>query len=55
VRFVWPVTLIGATACLYVMTGLPTHAWERFGIWLAIGLILYFLYGFRRSRLRTQV
>ena len=55
VPFVWPVTLIGAAACIYVMTGLPTHAWERFGIWLAIGLILYFVYGFRRSRLRTPV
>ena len=37
VRFVWPVGLIGAGACVYVMTGLPPHAWERFGIWLAIG------------------
>ena len=25
----------GAAACLYVMFGLPTQAWERFGIWLA--------------------
>jgi APA family basic amino acid/polyamine antiporter len=28
------------------------HAWERFGIWLALGLALYFVYGYRRSRLR---
>jgi APA family basic amino acid/polyamine antiporter len=55
VPFVWPVTLIGAAACLYVMAGLPTQAWERFGIWLALGLILYFAYGFRRSRLRADV
>jgi APA family basic amino acid/polyamine antiporter len=34
------------------MKGLPVHAWERFGIWLAIGLVLYFAYGFRHSRLR---
>jgi APA family basic amino acid/polyamine antiporter len=54
VPFVWPVTLIGAAACVYVMTGLPSHAWERFGIWLAIGLIIYFAYGFRRSRLRSH-
>ena len=54
VPFVWPVTLVGAAACVYTMFGLPVHAWERFGIWLAIGLILYFVYGFRRSRLRTQ-
>jgi APA family basic amino acid/polyamine antiporter len=54
VPFVWGVTLIGAGACVYTMFGLPTHAWERFGIWLAIGLALYFAYGFRRSRLRPQ-
>jgi APA family basic amino acid/polyamine antiporter len=55
VPFVWPVTLVGAGACLYVMSGLPAHAWERFAIWLAIGLALYFGYGYRRSRLRTGV
>jgi APA family basic amino acid/polyamine antiporter len=52
VPFVWPVAVLGAAACLYTMKGLPTHAWERFGIWLAIGLALYFLYGYRNSRLR---
>ena len=55
VPFVWPVTLAGAGACIYVMTGLPRHAWERFGIWLAIGLVLYFAYGYRRSQLHTGV
>lgn len=54
VPFVWPVTLGGAAACVYTMFGLPVHAWERFGVWLAFGLILYFVYGFRRSRLRAQ-
>ena len=52
VPFVWPVAIGGAAACLYVMKGLPTHAWERFGIWLAIGLVLYFVYGFKHSKLR---
>ena len=28
------------------------HAWERFGIWLAVGLLLYFVYGYQHSRLR---
>ena len=52
VPFVWGVSLLGAAACIYVMTGLPTHAWERFGYWLALGLLLYFVYGYRHSRLR---
>jgi APA family basic amino acid/polyamine antiporter len=53
VPFVWFVTLAGAAACLYVMSGLPLHAWERFGIWLVIGIALYFSYGYRRSKLRA--
>jgi APA family basic amino acid/polyamine antiporter len=52
VAFVWPVAVLGALACLYTMAGLPTHAWERFGVWLVVGLLLYFAYGYRHSRLR---
>ncbi|MEO5589329.1 MAG: amino acid permease [Gemmatimonadaceae bacterium] len=52
VKFVWPVTVIGAASCIYIMFGLPVRAWERFAVWLAIGLTLYFLYGFRHSKLR---
>jgi APA family basic amino acid/polyamine antiporter len=33
------------------MSQLPELTWKRFGYWLAIGLIIYFGYGFRRSRL----
>jgi APA family basic amino acid/polyamine antiporter len=52
VPMVWPVAILGAAACVYTMKGLPTSAWERFGVWLAIGLLLYFLYGYRNSKLR---
>jgi basic amino acid/polyamine antiporter, APA family len=52
VPFVWPVTLVGAGACIYIMTGLPVRAWERFGIWLLIGLSVYFVYGYAHSTLR---
>jgi APA family basic amino acid/polyamine antiporter len=48
------VSVAGAAACVYTMMGLPRSAWERFGIWLAIGLLLYFVYGFRHSRLRRH-
>jgi len=54
VPFVWPVTIVGAAACLYTMRGLPIKAWERFGWWLAIGLLLYFVYGYRNSTLRRR-
>jgi APA family basic amino acid/polyamine antiporter len=55
VPFIWPVSLAGAAACLYVMVGLPTQAWVRFAWWLALGLLLYFAYGHRRSHLRRTV
>lgn len=35
------------------MLQLPAVTWIRFGIWLAVGLVFYFLYGYRHSALRT--
>ena len=51
---IWFVSIAGAAACIFTMKGLPTHAWERFGIWLLIGLALYFFYGYRHSHLRRR-
>jgi basic amino acid/polyamine antiporter, APA family len=54
VPLVWPVTVLSAIGCVYIMYGLPPTAWTRFLIWLVIGLVLYFSYGFRNSRLRAS-
>jgi len=54
VPMVWPVCVLSALACLFIMKGLPDQAWERFAGWLIIGLVLYFAYGFRNSRLRNE-
>jgi APA family basic amino acid/polyamine antiporter len=53
VPLVWVVAPLGIAACLFVMLGLPRQAWERFGLWLVIGVVLYALYGYRHSRLRN--
>ncbi len=52
VPMVWVIAPLGVAACLFIMVGLPYQAWERFGIWLAIGIALYIAYGFRHSKLR---
>ena len=54
VPFVGGVGLAGAAACVYTMSGLPTHAWERFGIWLTIGILIYLFYGYRNSKLHAR-
>ena len=53
VPFVWPVALSGVAACIFIMIGLPTQAWVRFGWWLGAGLLIYLSYGIRHSRLKN--
>ena len=54
VPIVWVTAPLGVVACLFIMVGLPYQAWERFGIWLAVGLVLYAIYGYRNSKLRGR-
>ncbi len=50
-----PVTpVLGILMCLFLMKGLPGVTWIRFGLWLLVGLVLYFVYGMRQSRLRNS-
>ncbi|MEP7117392.1 MAG: amino acid permease [Acidobacteriota bacterium] len=53
VPIVWVIAPLGAAACMFIMVGLPPQAWERFGLWLVVGLVLYLLYGYKHSRLRN--
>jgi basic amino acid/polyamine antiporter, APA family len=46
------IPVLGIISCLYLMLGLPIITWYRFGLWLVVGMVIYFLYGFRRSHLR---
>jgi basic amino acid/polyamine antiporter, APA family len=39
--------------CLLLMAGLPITNWIRFFVWLAVGLVIYFNYGRKRSTLRA--
>ncbi|MFI5493756.1 amino acid permease [Actinoplanes sp. NPDC051859] len=46
--------LLGVAFAVYLMTDLPWDTWVRFVGWLALGLIIYFAYGYRNSRLRRE-
>ena len=47
--------LLGVLFCLALMLSLPLETWRRFFVWLAIGMLIYFLYGVRNSRLRRGI
>lgn len=51
---VWFVAPAAIVSCGFLMIQLPWITWERFLIWLAVGLVLYFVYGHRHSRMRAS-
>lgn len=45
------IPVLGLISCLYMMCELGISNWIGFGIWLAIGLVVYFAYGYKHSKL----
>jgi len=50
--FVPFVPVLGIVSCVYLMTNLAKDTWIRLLAWMAIGLVIYFAYGIRKSRQR---
>ena len=48
------IPLMGVTTCLYLLTGMTKSNWAWFLSWLVVGLILYFLYGYKKSKLALK-
>jgi basic amino acid/polyamine antiporter, APA family len=48
------IPILGALICVIQMISLPMDTWLRLIIWMAIGLIIYFTYGIRKSKLRLS-
>ncbi len=47
------IPVLGVMCCTYLMTELGITNWIRFGIWLLIGFVIYFLYSYRHSKLNN--
>lgn len=47
------IPVIGALSCLYLMIEIPAISWLWFFAWMGLGLVIYFLYGRRRSKLNA--
>lgn len=45
------IPVLGLISCLYMMSEIGYSNWLGFGVWLILGLIFYFTYGFKNSRL----
>ena len=48
------IPLMGVTTCLYLLTGMTKNNWAWFLSWLVVGLIIYFLYGYKKSKLAVK-
>ncbi len=47
------IPLMGLITCLYLLTGMTKNNWAWFMGWLALGMVIYFLYGYRKSKLNV--
>ncbi|WP_298117329.1 amino acid permease [Flavobacterium sp.] len=48
------IPLLGLVSCCYLLTGMAVSNWMWFGIWLVLGLIFYFIYGYKNSKLNVN-
>ena len=47
------IPLLGLISCCYLLTGMAVSNWKWFGIWLIIGLVFYFCFGYKNSKLNS--
>jgi APA family basic amino acid/polyamine antiporter len=49
------IPVLGIVACFYLILGLPWITWFRFAVWLLVGMVIYFSYGYKKSRIRQEL
>lgn len=47
------IPLMGVSTCMFLLTGMTLDNWKWFGLWFLLGLILYFSYGYKHSKLKN--
>lgn len=47
------IPVLGLLSCCYLLTGMGWTNWMMFGVWLVIGLVVYLLYGYKKSKLNV--
>jgi APA family basic amino acid/polyamine antiporter len=52
--YVWLVAPLGAVSALALMSALPWPTWRRLIVWFVIGIVVYFAYGVKHSRLAAR-
>lgn len=48
------IPIMGVLTCTYLMVEIPMVSWKWFVVWMTLGLIIYFLYGYRNSELAKK-
>ena len=48
------IPLMGVITCMYLLTGMSKSNWVWFLGWLMLGAVIYFLYGYKKSKLAQQ-
>lgn len=48
------IPIMGVLTCSYLMVEIPMVSWKWFVLWMALGILIYFLYGYRNSRLAAE-
>ncbi|MDD3458926.1 MAG: amino acid permease, partial [Weeksellaceae bacterium] len=48
------IPIMGVLTCSYLMVEIPMVSWKWFVLWMALGILIYFLYGYRNSRLAVE-
>jgi len=49
------IPILGVLFCSYLLVEIPAISWIWFFVWMILGLVIYFMYGFRNSKLRVEI